>query len=585
MRRLLAPAAVLLAYAVLALAVTARWWTPLGGRVTAVNTPDATLFAWLLTWTPHAVAIGANPLFSPAMNAPDGINLMWNNGMSWPALLLAPLTTALGGAAAVTVLTTLGLAGSAASAFGCLRAWRVATLPAALGGGLFGFSPAMTAQSLGHPDLMVAVLAPVIVHLTVRLALAPRRRTAVLLGVAAGAQVLVGEETLLLSGLTAAVLLLVMAVSRPRTALRRLPRFAAASVAALASFALVGGGPLAYQLAGPLHEIGSPFTVGYFGVDLAGLVTPTALQLFSGTATYPDGLEEQTGFLGLPLLLVAGLSLVVFVRRSHVRVPLIGAVVVGVLELGETLRIDGTATGTPLAWAALSRLPGFEHVIADRLALFTAGLLGAGLAFAFDALVQGSRSAAEARSVTETGPATPMPRSGRLPRRARAIVAGVGAAVALLPLVPARLPGRDLDPVPGWFTSTAVQRCPGGSVLVLPFPSFADPDPLRWQAASGMAFAMPGGYFIGPGADGHAYVGGQPSATGHLFEQVQDDGEVRPVTPDRQAAFAADVTRWRACAAVLGPSRHLDAVLAQAQALLGRPPEYVDGVLVWAGLG
>ncbi|MBV9921034.1 MAG: hypothetical protein JOY78_09335 [Pseudonocardia sp.] len=99
-----------------------------------------------------------------------------------------------------------------------------------------------------------------------------------------------------------------------------------------------------------------------------------------------------------------------------------------------------------------------------------------------------------------------------------------------------------------------------------------------------MAFAMPGGYFIGPGATGRAYVGGQPSATGVLFRAVQADGQVRTATPLLRAMFADDVRRWRACAAVLGPVVRADALRAQVTALVGREPEVVDGVLVWRHL-
>jgi hypothetical protein len=100
-----------------------------------------------------------------------------------------------------------------------------------------------------------------------------------------------------------------------------------------------------------------------------------------------------------------------------------------------------------------------------------------------------------------------------------------------------------------------------------------------------MAFAMPGGYFIGPADTGHAYVGGQPTQTGALLRAVAVDGHVRPLTPEIQAAFAGDVRYWRACAAVLGPAPHADALRAQAEALTGRPPESVDGVLLWRDLG
>ena len=202
---------------------------------------------------------------------------------------------------------------------------------------------------------------------------------------------------------------------------------------------------------------------------------------------------------------------------------------------------------------------GFEHVIPSRLALFTAGLVGAGLAFALT-------------SLRET------------PWSVRAAATTV-AMVAVLPLIPARLPGVDAPAVPAFFTSPDARLCPGGSVLVLPFPAPDTTQTLRWQAASDMAFAMPGGYFIGPADNGHAYVGGQPSGTGALLRAVAADGLVRPVTPEMRAGFASDVRRWRACAAVLGPSPHGDALRAQAEALIGDVPESVRGVLLWRDLG
>ena len=65
-RRHAGPAAVVAVYVGLALWVTGSWWTPLGGRITAVNPADATLFAWLLTWTPARARRRARPpLYAP----------------------------------------------------------------------------------------------------------------------------------------------------------------------------------------------------------------------------------------------------------------------------------------------------------------------------------------------------------------------------------------------------------------------------------------------------------------------------------------------------------------------------------------
>jgi hypothetical protein len=556
MRRHAGPAVVIAGYVALALWVTWAWWVPLGSRVTAINQPDATLFAWLLAWTPHALGQGRPPLLTTALNAPDGVNLMWNNAMPLPALLLAPVTAAWGGLATVTVLTTTGLAGSATAAFGALRALGASTLPAALGGLTFGFSPAVVAQSLGHPDLVVNVLIPVLVLLGVRLAVQerPRARTAVLLGLLTAAQLLIGEEVLFETGIVVGLLLLGLAAAHPRLARRRAPRFLALAAVALGVFLLLGGPLLAFQLFGPLRQSGSPFTVAYFGIDLVNYVLPAAAPR---ALRFPGGPEEHGGFLGWPLLVVTAAALVLRGRRAQVWVPLAVAAVIAVFAMGDQLRIDGRSTGVALPWALLTALPGFEHVIPSRLALFTVGLVGAGLAFALTSL----------RDV---------------PVRA---IATLLTAAALLPLAPAPLPAVDALSAPTFFTTPAAAHlCPGGSVLVLPFPAPDMAEPLAWQAASGMAFAMPGGYFIGPIATGQAYVGGQPSATGVLFRAVQADGQVRAVTPQLRATFADDVRRWRACAAVLGPVVHADTLRAQVTALVGHEPEVVDGVLLWRHL-
>jgi hypothetical protein len=216
-------------------------------------------------------------------------------------------------------------------------------------------------------------------------------------------------------------------------------------------------------------------------------------------------------------------------------------------------------TGVPLPWALLLPLPGFEHVISTRLPLFTAGLAGAALALALHR-VRGETGAVRA-------------------------VAGVAVAVALLPLVPAPLPARDAPPTPAFLLSDdPALDCPGGSVLVLPFPATPDTDAMAWQQAAGMSFAMPGGYFIGPSATGRATLGGQPTRTGRLLRDVETDGVVRDVTPAVARDLRADLARWGACSAVLGPARHRDALLAQTTALLGAPPEHVGDVAVWRDL-
>ncbi|OLT17650.1 hypothetical protein BJF78_12755 [Pseudonocardia sp. CNS-139] len=142
----------------------------------------------------------------------------------------------------------------------------------------------------------------------------PRLRTAVLLGVTAGLQVLVGEEILFDTGVVVALLLLVLVVSHPRTALRRAGVFTGRALVALAAFVLVAAVPMGFQLFGPLQQEGSPFNTAYYSVDLAGYVFPTRLQVIAPesaattTETFHGGLEEHTGYLGWPLVVLAALA-------------------------------------------------------------------------------------------------------------------------------------------------------------------------------------------------------------------------------------------------------------------------------------
>ncbi len=566
-------AVVLACYVTLALYLTWSLWTPLGMRTTAINGPDMTLFSWLFSSTVHSVAAGDFPLFSDRLNAPTGINLMWNNGMVLPGLLFAPITALFGGLATVTVVTTLGLAGSAASAYWCLRSPRLGTrqvrvTPAAIGGAIFGFSPAMTAQALGHPNLVFNVLAPVLLLLAVRLMIEEKQplSVAVLLGVTAGAQVLIGEEVLFLAGVVVVLFLVVLVMSHPRVAWRMAPTFAARSAVALGAFLMVAAVPLGFQLWGPLQQEGSPFDTAYYSADLANYVVPTELQAFASDAavetsrSFPGGLEEHTAYLGWPLIVLCALILALRRRNARVRTPLLVALATAVLALGQELTVLGEQRGVVLPWKTITELPGFEHVIATRFALFTAGLIGAAVAFALDDAVDRSTAVRSA--------------------------AGAAVVIALLPLVPAPLPGTDAPLVPAFFTTRAAQdlTCPGGSALILPFPRTDATDAMLWQAAAGMSFAMPGGYFIGPATDGHAYVHGQPTRTGALFQGVLADGRVREVTPQLRRDFVADLHRWKACTVVLGPSRNRDALSAQATGLIGADPELVDGVLLWRDL-
>ena len=129
-----------------AFAVTWHLWADPASQAQVVPangvSQDIDLFAWFMRYAANAVAHGHLPaLVTPAVNAPEGLNLMWNTSFLLPATLFAPLTLLIGPQATLTVLLTLGFAGTATVTFLVLRRWDASWPAAALGGALFGFSP------------------------------------------------------------------------------------------------------------------------------------------------------------------------------------------------------------------------------------------------------------------------------------------------------------------------------------------------------------------------------------------------------------------------------------------------------------
>ena len=120
-------------YLVAAVAMTMWLWRDPASRLVAANPYDSDQFAWFFRYDATAVAHLRLPALSTAgMNAPQGINLMWNTPMLLPGVLLAPLTLLAGPQASITVLLTLGFAGSALAMFAVLRRWGASGLPARL---------------------------------------------------------------------------------------------------------------------------------------------------------------------------------------------------------------------------------------------------------------------------------------------------------------------------------------------------------------------------------------------------------------------------------------------------------------------
>jgi hypothetical protein len=543
-------------------------WHLLGGfsgRMIAGNPDDTRLFTWYLQHGPWSVLHGRNPLYFATMNAPAGVNGMWNTSLLLPALLLAPVTALAGPLAAYNLLFVLGLAAGPVCALPLMRRFARSDAAAGLGAMLFGFSPAVLTSGLGHINLVLTGLMSLM--LVCVYDLATGRLDALVggtaLGLAAAGQLFTSEELLFQAGLAVLLGGAVVLVTQPwRVSVPALLRAARGLGIGLCVFLAVCAWPLWFQFFGPLHQHGSPFTLSFYEADLRAFYVPSHLFWLSTpgdsafAASYGGGPAEYLAYLGIPLLVVALLAGVTRIADRNARLLLGAGLLFAVFSLGGTLLANGRQTGVHLPWGAVEGWPVFGSALPDRFAL-AAGLAAAGLlAMAADWLLS-------------TGWMI-------------ALLAAVAlAAACVVPLIPRPYGTTAAAGVPAFFAGTQRWLPAGSTVLVLPYPTGTQTLPLAWQTGADMSFQMPGGYFIGPAAGGQAYIGGPgPLPLAVTLIHIEQGTAAPPVTLDLRAEFQQDMRYWGARTIVAGPGASA-ALVAFVQALVQRPPVQAGGVLLW----
>ena len=244
-------------------------------------TSDVSSFVWNLWWAEHQLVHLQNPFFTTFMAAPVGTHLAFSTLMPLAGWITAPITAVYGPSASFTLLTILtpGLL--------CYAMYRAAKLwlnePGAIvAGAFFGLASMLLWQNWYHVNIAIGtIFLPVTIEAAVRLKRNPRIASAVILGIALGASILVNQESTVVALLLAIVILipwLVGAVIRNREQFRR-------AIKPLGLGALIGFVIALPQLIGMLQQIiagGANPPIGQlalnyaqFGVSLPTLFSPS----------------------------------------------------------------------------------------------------------------------------------------------------------------------------------------------------------------------------------------------------------------------------------------------------------------------
>jgi hypothetical protein len=172
--------------------------------------------------------------------------------------------------------------------------------------------------------------------------------------------------------------------------------------------------------------------------------------------------------------------------------------------------------------------------------------------------------------------------NGRRRRVTPAIATLLLAGACLLPLVP-NWPYMEVPAnVPIFFTSTAVDQVPPGSLaLTYPYPLTAVDAPMVWQADTAMRFRMLGGYYISPNPSGAGTFFGDPNPLSLCLSNIIGAGTASLFLCD-PATLRNSLNHLGVENIMIDPSTKNAWVARQVlTATIGRQPRSVGGVLLW----
>jgi hypothetical protein len=567
-------------YLIGAFYVTGRLWINPAGRWQTGDIEDVDQATWFMRYTARAVEHFHLPaLITPTMNAPHSVNLMWNTSLLLPGTVVSPVTLLFGPQVSLTVLLLIGFAGSAASMWYVLRRWHASPMAAALGGAFYGFSPALINSGIGHYSLVLAIIPPLLIDRLLRIVTRQGSpiRNGLWLGVLAAAQLFISEELLVDSIIAAVILLVVLAICRPREVVSRLRPFAIGMGAALVAAVVLTARALWVQFHGiVIKGAGATVIIKYDGrlTNLGTLpyawITPGRSLLLRSVGTaysashYPQPTPEYLAYLGVPLIIVLITAIIYFWRDLAIRVTGITCVLLEWLGMGSR-QINPHAVTLPgflLPWGYLDHLPVIEGMVPDRLCILADVGAAAVLAFAID------------RAGAPNGPFAKWQYRAQIP-------IGI-AAFALLFLIPTPYVAAPVRAVPpGWqATFTKLHLPDNARVLIAPFPNADTSQTLRWQATTGEPVTMIGGDFISPDEPGRQSRAGRSALnpTALYLSQLYWQGG-RPLRPS-PAQIRADLNAMKpnAVVAIGSPGTRLGRFLIS---LFGQPTSDIGRVMAW----
>jgi hypothetical protein len=550
------------------------WLDPL--HVTSGTNGDPEVTMWLIGWNAYSASHPLlNPFFTDFLDHPEGINLLWNAASWTQNLMVAPVDLLFGPVLAYNVLQVVALAVSGWAAYLALVAMLGNRWAAFAGGLMYEFCPYMLGHAPNHADFIFMPGPPLVLLIFYRLATTPRTspwRWGILLGLLGAGQFLATEEIAMTMAIMA-VIGIALALWTRQASREQVVRGAQGIAVALVVAVVLLAVPIGYQFFGPMALHGEFHGPAFYETDLLGFVVPTSTLAFYPPALtsfadrFAGGPNENTAYLGFPLLLLLGYTVWRWRDRLVVRWSAAMLLVSAVISLGSLLQAGGRIFLFPLPWLIVQFLPIFSSILTSRFMLY--GFLVAAVLLGW--------FIAELPSFSPRG-------------RVAGGLLLLAVAVSLFPAAPLA-PYRRV--VPAFFTGSGVARVAGETVLVAPFS--ADPGllknppwevsrPMLWQSAAGMAYKMPDGYAWRRSPKGTPQAGPLDTQTQDLMTGISRFGAYPTLCQSDRRHIFGELRHWEIGAVVVGPMGHEATMVEFFTDLLGSPPEEVGGVYLWSSI-
>ncbi len=466
-------AAIFLLYLAIALICFGRGLPGHFGSYYVGRETDPPQTMWFFNWWRFSLSHGLNPFVTDWVWAPLGINLAWTTFVPLPSLISIPLQVTIGEPATYNIIAMLMPLLAAYTAFLLCRRVTGALWPSVLGGYLFGFSPYMLGQMLGHMVCIVFFPVPLI-------ALIALKRLddeisagwfALMLATLLIVQFLCAVElfaTVTLVGGFSLLLALLVFDGDVRTRLLRLVTPIIGGY--LISTAILS--PYLYYMLALGRPSGPIWPPSFFSADLIGFLVPRQT-VWWGSADFATAISrhfvgnimENGDYLGVVLIVFVEIFRRRFWPAPAAKFLTILFLAIVIAALGPNLHVAGVQ-GIPMPWAVFQHLPLIEHILPVRFMMYAFLVVAVMAAIWF--------ASSSAGTVSK--------------------VAGAAIIVAsIAPNLHASFWVSDLH-LPAFFADRAYASELEPREVILPLPWAQKGNSMYWQLKSDMYFRMAGGW-------------------------------------------------------------------------------------------